>query len=74
MNSWEFETAEQAFGDVVDAAIRSGPQRIESHGMPVAVVLSYDEYRRLMGRKEGQAGVSALHEGRTSLSALVLAD
>jgi prevent-host-death family protein len=68
MNSWEFEAAERAFGDVVDAAIRTGPQRIESHGLPVAVVLSYDEYRRLMGhqsklapwfRPDGQANTVA---------------
>ena len=70
MNSWEFEAAERAFGDVVDAAIRTGPQRIESHGMPVAVVLSYDEYRRLMSHQPRLASFfGAL--GRADTSALI---
>lgn len=69
MNSWEFESAEQAFGDVVDAAIRSGPQRIESHGLPVAVVLSYDEYRRVMNRPPRLAS-SLRQAGRPAPSAL----
>jgi prevent-host-death family protein len=73
MNSWEFEVAERTLGDVLDAAIRNGPQRIESHGMPVAVVLSYDEYRRLVARQSKLASLFG-PDGHGSISALATGD
>jgi prevent-host-death family protein len=73
VNSWEFEAAERAFGDVVDAAIRGGPQRVESHGLPVAVVLSYDEYRRLVGSQSKLASLFG-PGGHGSTSALTMGD
>lgn len=45
--SWQVaETGE--LSDVVAEALRDGPQVITQHGAATAVVLSYEEYRRLL--------------------------
>lgn len=42
--------AKNGFGLLIDTA-RAEPVTIEKHGRPVAVMLSVEEYERLMGRK-----------------------
>lgn len=45
--TWQLQHAKNRFSELVEAAMRDGPQEITRHGKPVAVVLSLDEYNRL---------------------------
>ena len=48
---WQLQTAKNKFSEVVEQALRAGPQEITRHGRKTAVVLSFREYQRLRGRK-----------------------
>jgi prevent-host-death family protein len=48
MTQWQTGHAQDRFTDLVEAADRHGPQVVISGAGPVAVVLSPDEYRRLV--------------------------
>ena len=50
MRYWQVQEAKAKFSEVIKNAQQSGPQEITSHGKPVAVVLSKEEYERLIGR------------------------
>jgi len=45
--TWQIQEAKNRLSELVEAAVREGPQEITRHGKPVAVVLSRDEYDRL---------------------------
>ncbi len=47
MRDWQLQTAKNKLSEVVDKALQGEPQVITRYGMPVAVVLSIAEYRRL---------------------------
>ena len=51
MRRWQLQEAKNRFSDVVNRAQSEGPQIVTKRGLEAAVVLSYDEYRRLMGQK-----------------------
>ncbi len=44
---WQLQDAKNRFSQVVDNALRSGPQIITRHGQEVVIVLSVDEYRQM---------------------------
>jgi prevent-host-death family protein len=46
--TWQLQHAKNRFSELVEAALRKGPQEITRHGKSVAVVLSRDEYDRLV--------------------------
>jgi prevent-host-death family protein len=46
--TWQLEEVNQRFHEVMEEAIQQGPQVIASRGEEVAVVVSIDEYRRLV--------------------------
>lgn len=46
--TWPLREARNKLGQVVDEALRSGPQIITRRGKEAAVVLSFEEYRRLL--------------------------
>jgi prevent-host-death family protein len=48
---WSIAAAKSGFSDVVRRAARS-PQVIENRGEPVAVVLGFDEFRRMCERND----------------------
>ncbi len=48
MGQWQTAEAKQRFSELVEAAACSGPQVVLRHKDPVAVVLSPDDYRRLV--------------------------
>jgi|HubBroStandDraft_1064217.scaffolds.fasta_scaffold32392_3 prevent-host-death family protein len=48
MAQWQTADAKQRFTDLVEAANASGPQVMMRHKDPVAVLLTPDEYRRLV--------------------------
>jgi prevent-host-death family protein len=48
--SWSLADAKAKLSEVVDRAMREGPQRITRHGRPAVVVVTEDEWSRVSGR------------------------
>ena len=48
---WQLQEAKNKFSEVVDQALKNGPQEITRHGKKTAVLLSMKDYRALLGRK-----------------------
>ena len=48
MRMWQLQEAKNKFSEVVEEAIRGGPQLITKRGVEAVILLSYAEYRRLM--------------------------
>jgi prevent-host-death family protein len=53
---WQMAVAAQRFGALVEAAQNHGPQVVMRHEEPAAVVLSPDEYRRLVRQADVNFG------------------
>jgi antitoxin Phd len=45
--TWQLQEAKNRLSEVVDTAVKKGPQTITRHGRPTVVVLSVEEYARL---------------------------
>lgn len=52
---WPLPFAKGRLSEVVEQAIKKGPQEITRQGKKVAVVLSMDDYRKMRGRKDSLA-------------------
>ncbi len=50
--TWQLQKAKNKLSRVVDEAQRSGPQIITRHGVKTAVVLSFEDYRRLVASRK----------------------
>lgn len=50
---WQLQEAKNRLSLVVDLAMHDGPQTITLRGKPSAVVVSFDEYRRLTQPRTG---------------------
>jgi len=50
-NSWQLQNAKNKFSNLVDKAQNNGPQIVTKHGKDVVVVLSIDEYKKLIKPK-----------------------
>jgi antitoxin Phd len=48
---WQLQEAKNKLSEVVDLALKNGPQEITRHGKKTAVLLSMEDYRRLKARK-----------------------
>jgi len=48
---WQLQSAKNKFSEVVEQAIKFGPQEITRHGKKAVVVLSMKDYQKLKGRK-----------------------
>lgn len=46
--TWQLQTAKNKFSQVVNQALQSGPQIITRRGVKTAVVISFEDYRRLL--------------------------
>ncbi|MFN8493443.1 MAG: type II toxin-antitoxin system Phd/YefM family antitoxin [Caldilineaceae bacterium] len=46
---WQLQTAKNKFSQVVAEALQGGPQIITRHGVEVVVLLSYQDYKKLVG-------------------------
>lgn len=55
------QDAKNRFSAVVDAALAGRPQEVTRRGKPVVVVLSVEEYRRLLGQARAQRESFADH-------------
>lgn len=53
---WQIQEAKNKLSEVVDKALKNGPQEITKHGKKTAVVLSARDYQRLKRRKGTLAG------------------
>ncbi len=49
--SWQLQEAKNKLSEVVDRALKDGPQEITKHGKKTAVIISLREYKRLKDRK-----------------------
>lgn len=49
---WQLQEAKNKLSEVIDEALREEPQVITKRGVPVAVVLSYDQYKSMQRSKE----------------------
>ena len=45
--TWQLQEAKNKFSEVVEEALKHGPQVITKRGVQTAIVLSYSEYRKL---------------------------
>ena len=45
---WQLQEAKNRFSQVVERALEQGPQIITRHGIEAVIVLSYQEYRRML--------------------------
>lgn len=50
--SWQIQEAKNKFSEVIDQATHGQPQVITHRGVEVAVVLSYDEYRKMVSSQK----------------------
>lgn len=48
---WQLQEAKNKLSEVVDRALKEGPQEITKHGKKTAVLLAMSEYKRLKRRK-----------------------
>jgi len=44
---WQIQEAKARFSELVERALKDGPQTVTRHGKAVAVLIPADEYRRL---------------------------
>ena len=49
LSEWQLQSAKNRLSHVVEEAREKGPQTITVRGKPAAVVLSIEQYRRLLG-------------------------
>lgn len=49
---WQLQEAKNKFSEVVGEALSNGPQVITRRGVQAVIVLSYDEYRKLLGSQK----------------------
>jgi prevent-host-death family protein len=49
---WQLQDAKNKFSEVVNAALKHGPQIITRRGVETVIVLSYEEYRRLRNNRK----------------------
>ncbi len=47
-NVWQLQEAKNRLSEVVNEAIKHGPQIITKRGVETVIVLSYDQYRKAM--------------------------
>jgi prevent-host-death family protein len=58
--TWQLQDAKNRFSEVVETSRKKGPQIITRRGQVAAVLLSYEEYRRLLGKKKKKSVKEAL--------------
>ena len=48
--NWQIQEAKARFSEMVERAIKDGPQTVTRHGKAVAVLVPADQYRRLRNK------------------------
>lgn len=54
-NTWKLQDAKAKFSQVVDEAIKKGPQMVTKRGDPAVIILSNNDYKRLNRKKNFKA-------------------
>jgi antitoxin Phd len=49
MHSWQVQEAKSRFSEVVDLTLTEGPQLVTRRGSEAVVILTVEDYRRLVG-------------------------
>lgn len=49
LHCWQLQEAKNKLSQLIDDAVQSGPQLITRRGAEVAIVLSYEDYQKLVG-------------------------
>ena len=52
MKTWPLQDAKNQFSQVVELALKVGPQTVTRHGEPVAVVVAAKEFKKMVRPKE----------------------
>lgn len=50
MRTWQLQEAKSRFSEVVDLALKEGPQLVTRRGEEAVVILAANDYRRLSGQ------------------------
>ena len=67
--TWQLQEAKNKLSEVIDTTLRSGPQVISRRGKNTAVLLSYEEYQKLTGKKKSaKAALMAMDISRLDLA------
>jgi prevent-host-death family protein len=48
MEKWQIQDAKNRFSEMVNKALKNGPQVVTRHGVESVVIISVAEYRRLL--------------------------
>jgi prevent-host-death family protein len=67
--TWQIQEAKNHFSKVVECAVKEGVQMVTKHGRPAVVVLSVEEYERVVG--SGKSLFDALRSCPGDLTDLV---
>ena len=51
--SWTLQDAKNKFSEVVNRALREGPQIVTRHGRPVVVIVSVEDYKKITNCSKG---------------------
>jgi antitoxin Phd len=51
-NVWQLQEAKNKLSQVIEEAVINGPQVITKRGLETAIVISYEEYRKLVTNRE----------------------
>lgn len=49
---WQLQEAKSRFSEVVEEAVKNGPQLITKRGVETVIVLSFRDYRKLLVRQK----------------------
>ncbi len=61
---WQLQKAKNKFSWVVTKAMDDGPQIITRHGVEVAILLSYQEYKKRIGSShQAQTTIGEIKKG-----------
>jgi antitoxin Phd len=55
MTVWSLQDAKNKFSAVVSAALKGEPQRVTRHGKPAVVIVSAEEFDRLLHQDKAEA-------------------
>ena len=58
MSSWQLQEAKARFSELLDAALRKGPQVVTRRGVEAAVLVPIEEWRRL--QRESRPNIKQL--------------
>ena len=51
MASWQLQEAKAKFSEVIDTAVKKGPQIVTRHGVETAVIVPIEQWKQLQARQ-----------------------